>query len=863
MERDHRDLELLPEQAHKTTDPASLGFGTSDELAAPTTIMGQLRALESIEFALQIPDENYNLYVSGEPGSGRLTSARKAVRRAAERGTPPADWCYVYQFERPGEPLAISLPSGQGHTFARDMDALVVGCRRELRRAFGGEAYRKQRAELLQDITTQREQLLDGLQREALARGFMLEVTPMGLAIIPLKRVERHEQSPAKVLVHGRTPPATDVKPLSPAEFETLSPEERQRVSAEHDRVQETIEVTVPQIRALEEEARDRVRKLDHDVAHNAVDHLASELIARYTGNTRVSEYVRHMANDIVTHADVLSAPPDDETRAEHGHADEADGANARMQEDGASPDDGSVVGDLPLDEGLRERPAVALLLRRYRVNVLVTQSASEKAPVVEEINPTYFNLIGHTEFGLREGLPYTDHLMVKAGALHRANGGYLILQARDLFSHPHAWEAIKRVLRFGVIGIEGSEELGATPASASLRPEPIPAQMKVVLIGSPEIYTALMTLDPEFSEMFKVRADFDNEMPRTEETEHFYAQFVGDVARCNGTAPLSADAVAMLIEESSRWAEDQGRLSTLLRGIQDLTIEASNLARQEGAATTTRSQVAHAIEARERRMSMVPDKLDTMIQQGTILIATSGEVVGQINGLTVMSVAGFAFGKPARITARTSPGLAGIVNLERETLMSGPAHSKGILTLSGYLSGRFAQDYPLSLSGSICFEQIYGEIEGDSASSAELYALLSSLANVPIKQAIAVTGSVNQRGEVQAVGGVNQKVEGFYKVCKARGLTGEQGVIIPRANVRNLMLREEVVDAMRGGQFHVYAVSTIDEGIELLTGMPAGVADVDGAYPEGTINGLVSRTLRTFTERVRVFGAIPLMAGR
>jgi predicted ATP-dependent protease len=440
---------------------------------------------------------------------------------------------------------------------------------------------------------------------------------------------------------------------------------------------------------------------------------------------------------------------------------------------------------------------------------------------------------------------------MIKAGAFHKAEGGYLILQAAALLSRPRAWEAVKRVVRFGVIAMENSDEPQLAPVSASLRPEPIPAHIKVILIGDPGIYAALLSLDPEFGELFKIRADFDEEMERSHESEGYYSRLIAETARQADLPSLTAEAVAALIEEGSRLVEDQDQLSTRLRAIADLTLEAGDMAGRAGARLTGREHVADAIAAADRRNGMLSDKLDKLIRQHTILIDTLGAVVGQVNGLTVVASAGDSFGKPARITARTSPGLAGVVNLERETQMSGPAHSKGILILTGYLAGRYATDYPLSLLGSIGFEQIYGQIEGDSASSAELYALLSSLSGLPIKQGLAVTGSVNQHGEVQAVGGVNQKIEGYFAVCAAAGLTGDQGVIIPEANARNLMLREHVVQAIQSGAFHIHAVSSIDAGIELLTGVSAGERDAAGSYPEKTVNWYVDQTLRTFFQRV------------
>lgn len=876
---DLHPLELTPEHVRKVTDPDSLGFATTEGMPPPARLVGQQVAQDSIDFALQMPDENYNLYVSGQSGSGRTTQVTQAVERAARQVHAPQDWCYVYHFDRPGEPMAISLPPGSAHTFAHDIEAFVIGCRRDLGHAFASEAYRSRRMETLRDVTTRRQQILEELQHEALSRGLLLEITPDEAAIIPLKPPQHAAQDAAQdaaQVAPGRRATASpqppgEPEPMTPMEFDTLPSEEQQHIVAQQQIVQEAFAQAVPRIQTLEQEARDRLRALNHDIAQRAVDRMSESLLSRYAGHAAIAEYVRHMADDIVAHADVLRATSLDAARSEVARtsppiAVDGVGPEAEQQDDGQDADRTLIAyeggAERAPDGGSASRSALAVLLRRYAINVLVTHNADDHAPVVREINPTYFNLLGRIDFGLYHGLPYTDHLMVQPGAFHRANGGYLILQARDLFSHPLSWEAVKRVLRFGVIDTESSDELGNTPAGATLRPEPISVQVKVILIGDPATYTALSMLDPEFGELFKVRADFDSDMPRSAETERFYSQYAGDIAREDAGPPLTNDALARLIEEGSRWAGDQERLSTQLGSVQDLTIEACNLARREQSPVTTREHVARAIAARVRRLSLVSNKLDTLIQQGTILIDTSGAVVGQVNGLTVMSVAQYAFGKPARITARTSPGMAGIVDLERETLMSGPAHSKGILTLSGYLAGRFAQDYPLSLSGSICFEQVYGEIEGDSASSAELFALLSSLSGLPINQALAVTGSVDQRGVVQAVGGVNEKIEGFFTVCRTRGLTGEQGVLIPRANVRHLMLREDVVEAIRARQFHVYAINTIDEGIEILTGVPAGAALPDGAYPPDTVNGRVNRALRTFSQRVRAYGTPPLFDG-
>ncbi len=640
---------------------------------------------------------------------------------------------------------------------------------------------------------------------------------------------------------------------MTEEEFAALPQERQQQFRTEHARLEERMQHVFATLRDLDEQAHERISTLDLSVAHQAIDPLAASLAQKYGNDEKIVEYIHHLAHDMCVHADVLHAMPLMTPQAALERGESADQAGLSTS-DGAEANNQPAQNAFQLQEDLRERPAMDLLSRRYRVNVFVAHQSSDHAPIEQEINPDLVTLIGRIEFGMLNGLPYTDHLLIKPGTFHRANGGYLIVQAHDLLSRPYAWEAIKRVLRFGIIPIESNTiDGGNMIGSASLRPEPIPAEIKAILIGNPETYAALLELDPDFSTLFKVRADFETDMPRTDETEQFYARFVASRAENAKQMPLTVDAVAAIIEEGSRWAGDQDRLSSDLSAIEDLTGEACYLAAQEHA-PATRDHVLRAIAARERRLSLVSDSIDVMMNQGAILIDTTGSVVGQINGLTVMEVGTYAFGKPARITARTSPGMAGIVNFERETMMSGPAHSKGILILSGYLVGRYAQNFPLSVAGSICFEQIYGGIEGDSASSAELYALLSSLANAPITQSLAVTGSVNQMGEIQAVGGVTQKVEGFFLLCQKRGLTGEQGVIIPRANARHLMLRPEVVAAVRAGRFHVYAVKTIDEGIALLTGVPAGTPDEHGEYPPQSINRRVAETLRAYAESIRAF---------
>jgi predicted ATP-dependent protease len=823
MDQAGHPLELSPEALRRATDPATLEFDTTEQLPEPAMAPGQERALAAMEMALGIASERYNLFVMGEPGSGRTEAALEMTREVASKRHPASDWVYAHNFVAPEEPLALEFPAGRGRDFAKDVETFVTACRRELRRAFSSEGYTQRRSESLKPLAARRDALLEELRQEALARGFVIQGTPAGLMVAPLKPREPSAQGAIEI--------------YSPEEFQALPDTEKQRLQEANAEVEAITSRLIPQTRAVEDEMRARLESVDHEIADNAIRHLADDILITYNATTEAREFLEALRSDIVAHAVVLRESAEEAPPSE----DEARGGQSV---------------ELPLDEDLRERPPVRALLRRYSINVMVTRQANGFAPVIEETNPTYANLMGRIDIGVRDGLPFTDHMMLRPGAIHRAVGGYLILQARDLITTPRAWEAVKRLARFSRIELEnGSLTAGSTPGS-TIRPQPIRADVKIILIGDPTTYVMLSELDPEFGPIFKVRADFDVEMPRDPAGEQAYARIAGAAARALGYPPLTSAAVAAVIEEGSRWAEDQRRLSTKITDVGDLCVEAGYFARAAGAERTDTGHVEAAINARERRNNLLVKKTDAAMLDGLILIGTSGAVVGQINGLSVREVFGHAFGAPNRITARVSPGMAGVVTVERETAMSGPSHTKGVLVLSGYLSGRFAQRFPLSLSASLCFEQLYGGVDGDSASSAELYALLSALADAPINQALAVTGSVNQRGEVQAIGGVTQKTEGFFRICKERGLTGEQGVLIPAVNARNLMLRKEVIEAVRAGQFHIYGVTTIEEGIQILTGIPFGTLTNDGRYLTGTIAERVLTRLTEYSARVQAYSA-------
>lgn len=832
MEDGRQTLELAPAALRRQTDPAHLAFDTTSDLPAPAGMVGQERAQEAIDFALEMRDSRYNLFVNGEPGTGRRIAVSTAVEAIAKSRPAAQDWCYVYHFDQPEEPRAVALPPGVGRTFAHDVSAFVQASRRELRQAFSSDPYAAQRKDLLSDIEPQHTALWNALREEILALGFLLRTTELGIAILPLRLPELSRSGGD---TFGDAGENADGEPqvLSREEIDALPTAERERLREKHEQAEAFLKRALPEINSIEDEMGARIRTLNGDTAEKALVAGGDTIIAQYTISADAVEFLQRLRSDMVAHADILRGESDDGSGA---------GGEGESEEDDQGADG--------IGEG---RVNLAALLRRYRVNVLVSHKPDDPAPIVIEMNPSRTNLLGRIESGTKRGLPFTDHLMIRAGALHRANGGFLIVQAHDLITS-HAWDTLKRVLRFGMIGMDSGSEAPSNQPGATLRPEPIPANVKAILIGDLSTYRPLMEQDPEFRLLFKVRADFDDEMLRNPDTEQAYARFAGNVARTNGGPVLGADAVVQLIEEGSRWAEDQERLSTEFGSLRDLTLEACYWAKKDQAEATTATHVKRAIAARERRSSLSADKYNELMREGQLVIETAGEVTGQVNGLSVRISTDHFYGVPMRITARTSPGVAGVTDIERETAMSGPSHSKGVLILSGFLAGRFAQDFPLSLSASICFEQNYEPIDGDSASTAELYALLSSLSGVPIRQSLAVTGSVNQRGEIQAVGAVTAKVEAFFRLCDARGLTGQQGVLIPRANIRNLMLREEIVDAARAGKFHIYAISTVDEGIELLTGIPAGRPDRDNRYLEGTINARVSQILRLYSDRVRAY---------
>uniref|UniRef100_A0A831T8Y0 endopeptidase La n=2 Tax=Thermorudis TaxID=1649508 RepID=A0A831T8Y0_9BACT len=794
-------LALAPEQLRRRLEPARLPFETTADIEPLEATIGQPRALSALEFGLEIPTEGYNLYVAGRPGSGRESTVRRYLERYARQRPIPPDWVYVHNFKDPEQPVAIALPAGRGIQFARDMDEFVRAAQQAIPRAFESDEYDRRRREIVDRLERQRGELWTAAQEFAQQRGFALEATPAGVVSVPV--------------VQGR--------PITPDAFEVLPAPVREDLERRNQEIQARIADTLREVRRLEKQAAERLRQLDREVALFAVGSLFDDLRERYADQPAVLAYLEEVREDL----------PD------HLH-------------DFFPPQAVNVPPPIAQLQALQQQEHLA----RYRVNVLVDNSTLDGAPVIFERNPSYYNLLGRIDYRAAFGAMVTDFSQIRPGALHRANGGFLVLNISDVLRNPFAWEGLKRALLSQQIVIEnlGAQLLSPVP-TAALRPQPIPLDVKVVLIGTPLLYYLMSALDEDFEELFRVRADFAPDMDWNEEHALDYAAFISRCVRDGGLRHFDRGAVARVIEYGARIVEHQRKLSLQLLEISNLVAEASYWAGKANRELVTAEDVDRAIEQKEYRSNLVEERIRELIAEGTLQIETEGVRIGQINGLSYIQLGDYAFGRPTRVTARVSLGRGAVVSIEREIALSGPIHSKGFLILSNYLAGTYAQDFPLSISASITFEQAYEEVEGDSASSTELYALLSALSGLELKQGIAVTGSVNQHGEIQAVGGVNEKIEGFYAVCKVKGLTGEQGVIIPAANAQHLMLKDEVVEAVREGRFHVWAVRTVDEGIEILTGVPAGQRGPDGQYPEGTVHRLVSDRLRAYAERLRDFG--------
>lgn len=791
--------EVAVERLRKVCDPATLPCRDSSEIKPLEAIIGQERAVRSLRFGLGIRDPGFHIYVAGAPGTGRTTAVRRFLTEEARDQPVPQDLCYVHNFQDPSRPRALRLPPGRARDLQKHMKSLVEDVQAGIRKAFDSEEYAAQREESLKNLQQQREDLFARVSARALEEGFVLQATPVGLLTIPVLKG----------------------KPLSDQEFQALPAQLQEEIAARRQRLQEEIKTAMRQARGLEKAAQAQVQELDRQVALFAIGQPIEDLRERYRDLPDVIAYLQDVQNDFLENLGQFRSEPEPQPSL-------------------------PVPGQTP-----KETP-----FRKYEVNVLVDNGSLAGKPVVIERNPTYSQLFGRMEKEALFGTLVTDFTMIREGSLHRANGGYLVIPAEELLTNLFSWEALKRALRNREIVIEEAGERLGLILAKGIQPEPVPLDLKVILIGTPFLYHLLYSRDEDFSELFKVKADFDTSMERTDATVRDYCAFAATVCEEEKLRHLDGPALAKMVEHGSRLAEDQERLSTRFGEISDVIKEASYYAVQENSPRTSGVHVRRAVDERAYRSNLIAEKIRDLIVRGTLRIDVDGEAVGQVNGLSVMDLGDVSFGRPNRITATVGIGQAGLIDIEREAKLGGPIHTKGVLILAGYLVERFAQDKPLTLSARLVFEQSYSGVEGDSASSTELYALLSRLSGLPIRQAIAVTGSVNQKGEIQAVGGINEKIEGYFEVCKAVGLTGKQGVLIPENNLRNLMLKEEVLDAVGQGRFHVWAVRTVDEGIEVLTGVAAGGRGPEGSFPEGSVNFRVDRRLKEMAEAMKVFGS-------
>ncbi len=789
---------LAAEQLCWRCDTSGLTFETTDDLEDLGEVIGQARAVEAILFAVGIEQPGYNIFALGPEGLDKHGIVRRFLDAKAAEQPAPADWCYVNNFREAHAPKAIELPPGRGRAFKEDMARLVTDLHDVLISAFESEEYRTRRQVIEEELKERQQASVSEIEAAAKEKGLALVRTPIGFAFAPV----------------------SEGKLVPPEVFEHFPKEAREKIEADIEELQKRLQAALEKTPIWIKETRERVRALNQETAELAVGHLIGSLRDAYADLPKILEYLEQVQQDVIGNVELFLQQP-------------KQGAGPRVAREGETGSDA---------------------FRRYLVNLIVHNGPEGRAPVIYEDNPTYDRLVGYIEHRAELGALVTDFNMIRAGALHKANGGYLILDVRKVLMRPLAWDGLKRALFAKEIRTEPLAHMMGLLSTTSLEPEPIPLNLKIVLIGDRQLYYLLSFYDPEFADLFKVSADFDELIDRSEPNDRLYARQVATLVRENKLRPFGREAVGRVLEQAARQAGDAERLSAKTDTVADLLREADHWARTEGRKVVERADVQKAIDKQIYRQDRVRQRMQEQILRGTVLIDDRGAKVGQINGLSVLSLGGFAFGRPSRITARVRLGRGDLVDIEREVELGGPLHSKGVLILRGFLSSHYASDRPLSLSASLVFEQSYGGVDGDSASSAELYALLSAIAEVPIKQSFAVTGSVNQHGEVQAIGGVNEKIEGFFDLCAERGLTGEQGVLIPDSNIKHLMLRPDVIEAVADGRFRVHPVASIEQGIEILTGLPAGERGADGRFPEDSLNHRVEARLIELAEQRRAF---------
>lgn len=791
------NLVLKTSELKRVIDETQFTFDTTKQLPRLEGIVGQTRGKAVMEFGLKVNQDGYHLYVSGISGTGKTSFTHSIVGEMAERPATLYDWCYVHNFENPYKPTVLQLPVGNGRKFQKHMEKLIQDLKRDLPIAFEDESTQKEKATIIRKFKEQRNKVYEEMNQVAEDYGFIIRQTNAGIM----------------------TMPTIDGEPISEEVYHNLPQDKLKEIDEKSTALQEKIVDETNKLQLIENEVQNEIEALEEKIATQIVSLHMKELRRKYTDASDVVAYLKALQTDVVQHV-------------EHFFPEEQDEAQK-------------------LGEMLQGNPQKSVL-KKYEVNLFIDNRKMEGAPVITADNCTYYNLVGKVEYENRMGVMTTDFTKIKPGFLHEANGGYIIIQVKDIFSKNFAWEGLKRALLNKELRIENLGEHSGLIATTSINPEPIPLDVKVILIGDMDMYQLLYQYDEDFRKLFKIRADFDVEMDLTDEHILKLAHFIHTHCEQNRLRHLDRSAVAEVVEYSIRLSGHKEKLSTRFNQLVEVIYEADAWAAMENMDVITRHFVRKAIEERAYRSSLYEEKIQESIEEGSVLIDVENAVIGQVNGLAVYNLGQYSFGKPSRITATTFIGQNGIMNIERESKMAGNIHNKGVYILGGYLGQTFAQKHPLALTAHLVFEQSYGGVDGDSASSTELYALLSSLAEVPIKQGLAVTGSVNQRGEIQPIGGVNEKIEGFFKVCQSKGLTGKQGVLIPHQNVRNLMLNEEVTEAVRNGTFHIYKVHTIEEGIELLTGVAAGEKDQQGNYEQETIFGKVAETLKQFAEKAQ-----------
>lgn len=787
---------LSVDELYKCCEPSIFTFNTTDDLPVFSGTIGQERALDALDFGLNLESTGFNIFLLGENGTGRMTTIKSILTQKAISEPVPHDWCYVYNFRDPDVPLAISFAPGEAVLFQKDMEELIKTLKVEIPKVFESKEYEKQKNKITEDAQKKQREIFSNLEQEAESKGFSVRKTISGLVIMPVKKTG---------------------EPLTEEEYESKDEKTKKKIDEIGKSLQEKLNDAVRVIRGAEKSVKGQIAKLEKEAALSAVGHLIDELKGKYEKYGKIISYLNEVKESILENLEEF-----------------------KVQEEQAPA--------LPFMKLPKTEPTFT----RYAVNVVVNNKDYKGAPCIFESNPTYFNLFGRVEHKFQYGVAMTDFSMIKGGSLHKANGGYIVIDALDLLRNIFAYDALKRAIRNKEVKIEDVWEQYRAISTTTLKPEAIPLDVKVILVGNPFLYYLLYNVDEEYRELFKVKADFDRRMDRTDENMHKYASFVAKKSKEEKLLPFDRTGVAKVVEIGSRLAEHQNKLTSRFSEVADIIREASYWASKAKSKIVTEGHVQKTVDERIYRTNKIEERLREMILEGTLIIDTEGAKVGQVNGLAVLDLGDYSFGKPSRITARTYAGKAGVVNIERETKMSGKIHEKAILIISNYLGSTYATKKPISLSASITFEQLYEMIEGDSATCAELYALLSSIANIPLKQNIAVTGSMDQNGDVQPVGGINEKIEGFFDLCKLRKMTGDQGVIIPRRNIKHLMIKRDVQDAIKEGKFSIYPIDRVEEGIDILTGMSSGALKEDGTYPEGTINYLVIKRLTEISEAVK-----------